>query len=221
MTENILLQVRDLEVLAGERPLLRGLDLDLAAGEIVALQGPSGCGKTTLLRTLAWLQDPGTGDIRLDGQSADAMGWTTWRRRLGLVPQLPVAIGRTVGEEFARTSSYRVNTDLPDTDRARRLLDTLLLADVSLDAASDKLSVGQQQRIGLVRTLLLNPSVLLLDEPTSALDPEAAAALEAMVRGDVEARRAAVIVVTHNPTAAARWCDRSLDLRPFLVEAAA
>ena len=75
-----LLSVRDLAIRAGSRQLLTGLDLDLAAGEIVALRGPSGSGKTTLLRTLALLQDPVAGEIHFRGQSPEDLGWPVWRR---------------------------------------------------------------------------------------------------------------------------------------------
>ena len=211
-----LLSVRDLAIRAGSRQLLTGLDLDLAAGEIVALRGPSGSGKTTLLRTLALLQDPVAGEIHFRGQSPEDLGWPVWRRSVSLAPQQTAIFPGDVRANLARPFGYHHRDAVFPADRARALLDTLHLRDIALDADAARLSVGQQQRLGLARTLLLEPSVLLLDEPTSALDPDTATALEDAVRDDIVRRGAAVMVVTHAPERAARWCDRVLDLATFL-----
>ena len=210
-----LLTVRDLAVQAGARRLLSGFALDLAAGEVVALRGPSGSGKTTLLRTLAQLQDAAAGTVELDGEKPADLGFPTWRRRVCYTPQLPAVFPGTVRHNLARPFAYRQGRgDLPH-DRARTLLDRLQLGEVALDHDADTLSVGQQQRLAAVRALLLAPAVHLLDEPTSALDPESGQALEALIRADVAGRRAAALVVTHDPAAAARWCDRTLDLAEY------
>ena len=211
-----LLSVRDLAIRAGSLQLLTGLDLDLAAGEIVAVRGPSGSGKTTLLRTLAMLQDPAAGEVRLEGRAPADLGWPAWRRRVSLALQQAAIFPGDVHANLARPFGYKHGNAAFPADRARRLLDTLHLRDLALEADAERLSVGQQQRLGLARTLLLEPSVLLLDEPTSALDPDATTALEDTVRGDVDRRGAAALVVTHAPERAARWCDRILDLAPFV-----
>ena len=176
MTDTTLLSLRDLAVNAGPQSLLRDLDLDLQAGEIVAFRGASGTGKTTLLRTLACLQDPADGRLELAAGSPTDLGWPAWRRRVVLVPQLPVMLADTVGDELAHAFTYRGQTATFDPDRAHILMAALRLDQVADDTPPQDLSVGQQQRVALVRALLLDPDVLLLDEPTSALDQDAAEA---------------------------------------------
>ncbi len=220
MADQALLSVRDFAVQADGRELLTGLDLTLAPGEIVALRGPSGSGKTTLLRSLAWLQNPSGGTARMRDLTAEEIGWTDWRRQVCLVPQLPAVFPGTVSANLSRPFAFRATTAAFCAERARNLLDDLLLTDVDLDANCSRLSVGQQQRIGVVRALLLEPTVMLLDEPTSALDPIAAAAMEDVLRADVDRRSAAALVVSHDPTRSDRWCDRSVDLTPLLAGAA-
>lgn len=221
MTAHPLLRIRDLAVVAGGRTLLRGLDLDLGPGEVVAFQGVSGSGKTTLLRTLACLQDPADGTLELGAKTPPVVGWPAWRRQVMLVPQLPVMLADTVGEELAYACRYHGRRDPHDRDRALMLLTALRLDQVTEATAPQTLSVGQQQRLALVRALLLDPTVLLLDEPTSALDPEAAAAVRTVVRQEVTDRGAAALVVSHDGDATARWCDRTIDLAVHLDEARA
>ena len=221
MAAEILLSARELRVQAGGRDLLAGFDLILAPGEVVAVRGPSGSGKTTLLRSLAMLQDPAGGEVRLRGLSPAEIGWSAWRRQICLVAQLPAIFPGSVQANLLRPFTFRGADRAFPADRARALLDDLLLADVDLAAGAVRLSVGQQQRVCTARALLLEPVVLLLDEPTSALDPAAATALEDHVRADVERRGAAALVVSHDPARADRWCDRVLDVSTYLCGGAA
>jgi len=208
-----LLEVRDLAVKAGARTLLSDFNLDLATGEIIALRGPSGTGKTTLLRTLALLQDPAAGSLQFQGEDPDQLGYPTWRHHCCYTAQVPAIFPGTVHENLTRPFAYHGRTDQYPADRARTMLNTLLLEDITPDQDADRLSVGQQQRLALVRTLILDPAVLLLDEPTSALDPDSATALEDLVRQEIDRRQAAALVITHDPNRTNRWCDRIINLK--------
>ncbi|HIJ66317.1 MAG TPA: ATP-binding cassette domain-containing protein, partial [Candidatus Hydrogenedentes bacterium] len=164
------LEVRNLAVGAAGGAILTGVNLTAAPGELVAVTGPSGCGKTTLLRTVAGLLDALSGTIHLDGHTPAAFGWPQYRRRVVLVDQQPVLLDRSVEENLKRPFSYQsANGGFPAA-RARTLLDRLGLEPDRWDQRARALSVGQQQRVCLVRALLLAPALVLLDEPTSALD---------------------------------------------------
>ena len=179
-------------------------------GEFVALIGPSGCGKTTLLRLLAGLERPDTGEVQIDGRTVAAAGtWVTpERRRVGMVfqdyalfPHLTVA--ENVGFGVARGS------------RAARVAEVLPL--VGLEGYEGRfpheLSGGQQQRVALARALAPEPALVLLDEPWSNIDP----ILRATIRDDLAAilRRVGVTVllVTHDREEAFSLADRVAIMR--------
>lgn len=222
MTDSeILFEIRQLATAAGDRMLLRRVDLALHEGEIVALTGRSGIGKTTLLRTLAGLTAPASGDIRLAGRPAHTLNWPAYRRRVVLIQQQPTLLDASVRDNLRRPFSYR--TAAPRAINERRteaLLAQLGLSAAVLDQNARTLSVGEQQRVCLIRALLVAPQVLLLDEPTSAVDAEAARAIEAAVRDQVHRPQLAALVVTHDVAQARRWADRVIDIEPYCVPVA-
>jgi putative ABC transport system ATP-binding protein len=209
------LTVHTLSVGVGGRRLLAGLSFQVDAGERLGLVGPSGCGKTTLLRTMAGLTDPMDGQIDLDGTGGDALGWPLWRRRVTYVPQQPVMFPGDVRTNLARPFAYRVQDRTFDEARLRDWLDRVRLDAACLAQDARTLSVGQQQRVAVLRALAIDPEVLLLDEPTGALDAEAAGAVESLV-ADRTAAGAGAVIVTHDRAQARRWCTRVLDLEAHL-----
>lgn len=213
-----LLDVENLTVAAGGRVLLQGLNLTLDEGEIVAVQGPSGCGKTTLLRTLAGLTDPGSGVIRFGGQPREQMTWPLYRRRFPLMEQQSVLIEGSVRENLQRPFRYHTaNGARYDEDHARVLFRRLSLEDAVFDQPGSQLSVGQRQRVALVRALLLEPRAVMLDEPTSALD-EATAHQAASLLSEYAAQRGlAVLAVRHQAGRANEWAHRVFDVTPYMA----
>lgn len=187
----------------------RGLDrfdLELSAGECIAVQGPSGSGKTLLLRAIADL-DPCPGDVLLEGVSRSAMSGPAWRRRVMYVAAESGWWAERVGEHFE---------DWQDVSARHGSLG--LPADCD-EWPVQRLSTGERQRLALLRALEAAPSVLLLDEPTSGLDETAVAAVEELLDGH---RRdgAALVWVTHDPAQAARVATRRLNLDPGRTVAA-
>jgi len=213
-----LLRVADIAVEAGGVRLFAGLSLELGEGERVALTGPSGCGKTTLLRAVAGLIDPCAGEILLHGRPPETFGWPAYRRQVVLVDQRPILFDETVRFNLEKPFTYRTAGATPwPAARAAELLEAFGLGARRLDQPARSLSQGQQQRVALVRALLLAPAILLLDEPTSALDPESVELVEERLVAEARGQGLGALVVTHDRHQAHRLCDRVLDLQPYMV----
>ncbi len=180
-------------------PLLRDLNFVLEAGEFALIHGPSGCGKSSLLRVLNRLQEPSAGRLLIDGRPAEQYEVTQLRSRMGFVQQTPVMVAGSVRENLYYPFIIKAQRgrELPGDEVLRTWLDDLLLVDVALEADAGVLSVGQQQRLALIRTLLAEPEILLCDEPTSALDADSKGVVDAWLeRANVE-RGIGIVLVTH------------------------
>ena len=184
----------------GERTVLRDVTLDLPRGAITALVGPSGAGKTSPLRLLNRLDDPVDGEVWFDGRPIADYPVRALRRRVGFVFQAPTMFPGTVADNLR--TAHALGTAGRASDAPPSLDVIPVLEAVGLDAAyatreAGKLSGGEQQRVGLARSLVTHPEVLLLDEPTSALDPEVAEHLLGTVARLADERGIAVVMVTH------------------------
>ncbi|MGF1469482.1 MAG: ATP-binding cassette domain-containing protein [Sandaracinaceae bacterium] len=204
-----MLEVDELAVGRGARPVLEGLSFRVDEGACLAIAGPSGAGKSTLLRALAYLDDPHAGTLRLDGRSPEELGVPQWRRRVQLMPQRPVLLGGTVLDELRLPFTYRSVGGGLDEERARALLADLGIGGTP-ERRGQELSVGQQQRVAFARALLLRPRVLLLDEPTGAHDATAVSRVEAAHARQREDDGLALILVTHDEGQRRRLADRTL-----------
>jgi energy-coupling factor transport system ATP-binding protein len=183
------------------RPVLQGVDLQLAPGAIGLVAGRSGGGKTTLLEVISGLADPDRGTILWNGQ---VLGGRQRRWLCGLVFQFPERhfLGLTVGQEL-RLGHRRL-----DPDQVAAVLKRVGLAGLTPQQLPEQLSGGQQRRLALAVQLLRNPRVLLLDEPTAGLDWAVRDEIVGLLQ--TLARDRAVLVVTHEPelfqqAAASRW----------------
>jgi phosphate transport system ATP-binding protein len=210
------LEARGLAVTAAGRPLLRGIELKVPARQVLGLIGPSGAGKTTLLRCLNRLSDLSPalrvrGEVRFHGRDVYAPGTDVdaLRARVGIVFQQPVVFPCSVLENVvfgARRLQRLPRRRWPGVAEAA-LREAALWEEVKdrLQQPAQALSVGQQQRLCLARTLAVGPEVILMDEPTSALDARAAEAIEELVRRLKQ--RHAIVLVTHNLGQAQRLAD--------------
>ncbi len=215
--ENPLLKLSGFAVCAGEVRLLQGIDLEMADGELVALTGPSGCGKTTLLRAVAGLIDPAEGEVLLHGMRPEEIGWPEFRRQVIYIEQNPVLLDLSVHANLARPFLYRVSKNGFPEERAKALLDRLGVGRGRLDQDARSLSVGQQQRVCVIRALLVEPKVLLFDEPTSALDGDAVESMECLIMDIAADVKVSALVVTHDSAQAGRLCKRVVDLEKYAV----
>lgn len=199
-----LLRVQGLTWAASETVLLEDVDLELNAGEIHALMGPSGSGKTSLLRLLVRLEDPSAGTVLVDGSDHTEMDPGTLRQRAGWVPQDPVFEPGTLWENAIL--GLEVTGRPIDEDRVEQILDRVGLLNLA-DRGIERLSAGEQQRLGLVRTVLLEPDILLLDEPTANLDSGLERRVETWL-SDLASQGKGILLVTHAAAQAERLADR-------------
>lgn len=201
-------------VLAGASRAFRGrvvlapTDLRVSAGEVVGVVGPNGGGKSTLLLLLAGLLRPTTGRVTVCGVEARSLALTA-TGQVGLVTARPGLYPLLTGRENLHHFGGLFRLSRAEVDaRAAPLLEALQLGE-GLNARVSGWSTGMQQKLSLVRALLLSPRLLLLDEPTANLDPVVSRTLYAEVRRRADAGLACVLV-THDLAAAEAVCDRGL-----------
>ena len=195
-------------------PILRGVSLAIDAGEWVVLTGPSGSGKSTLLRCMVLLERA-DGRVRLDGQDVGADRVRELRRRVAYLPQRPVGIADSIDENlaFARERWEAADHEALDEAGQRALLDRLGLGGTDGSRRFDGLSGGEQQRVALVRTLTVDPQVLLLDEPTASLDAGNVGAVVDLLAEWVEGRGdRALLWVSHQAREVDDLASRTVDL---------
>ena len=170
-----LLRVTALHKHYGNHHVLKGIDLTVEEGQVVAIIGKSGSGKSTLLRTLNGLESINDGVIEVDGEYLDAarVNLRSLRQKVGMVFQQCSLSPHLTGGENVLLAPQVVKKTTWDEARAlaRQMLDRVGLAE-KFDSYPDRLSGGQQQRVAIARALAMSPKVLLCDEITSALDPE-------------------------------------------------
>ena len=181
----------------GKPPLFQGVNLTFDSSDFLLIQGPSGSGKSSFLRLLNRLQNPSEGEIWIDDRPAKQHNILSLRRRIGYVQQTPVMIPGTVKDNLTLPFRYKIARQQarPDDNELRQKLNAYLLQDVQLEDSAENLSVGQKQRIALIRTLLSKPDLLLCDEPTSALDEQSRHIVEAEL--ERPERALGVVLVTH------------------------
>ncbi|WP_246278314.1 ABC transporter ATP-binding protein [Phytohabitans rumicis] len=200
----------------GPIPALRGVDISVAAGEVLAVMGPSGSGKSTLLHCLGGVLTPDAGEVIFEGQQVNRM-FDGQRSRLRrsvfgfvfqfgqLVPELPVreniALPLLLGGTRRRTALAE----------AQRWLPRLGLED-SADRLPGEISGGQGQRVAVARALIAGPRVVFADEPTGSLDSVAAEQVMELLVTTAKTEGASVVLVTHEPRVAA-YADRQVTVR--------
>ncbi|MFC0622734.1 metal ABC transporter ATP-binding protein [Kribbella deserti] len=208
-------QVTDLSVDLGGRPVLRGIDLEIRAGEVVVVLGTNGSGKSTLIRTMVGLLPASRGQVSVFGTPVPK--FRQWHR-VGYVPQRITAasgVPATVNEVVAsgRLSRRKLFRPLNGTDKAAidEALEVVGMADHRKAGVAD-LSGGQQQRVLIARALASDPELLILDEPTAGVDLASQGVFTAAIRARV-ARGTTVVLVSHDLGPMDSLIDRSVVLR--------
>ena len=214
MSADSVIRVEKLHKSFGALHVLRGIDMEISRGEVVTILGPSGCGKSTLLRCMNLLETPDSGSVWFHGTDIAAPGAAVMqaRRKIGMVfqhfnvfPHLRVLDNVTIAPVTNGTL-----TAAEAKAKALALLDRVGLAD-KRDEFPGKLSGGQKQRLAIVRSLEMDPDVMLFDEPTSALDPEMVMEVLDVIK-ELAQSGMTIAIVTHEMGFAREVSDRVLFL---------
>ena len=215
-TQQIIMRARRLEIAFGTTRALRGVDLDIAAGQVLAVTGPSGSGKSTLLHVLAGILVPDSGAVAYGGRDLTALSQAERARlRLSnfgfvfqfgqLLPDLSALDNVTIPLLLAKTPRAEA------LERARSQLEALDLAGHEHKLPT-QLSGGQAQRAAVARALVTRPRILFADEPTGSLDSLAAEQTMRALTGAARRAGSALVVITHDPRTAA-YADREIVVR--------
>jgi polar amino acid transport system ATP-binding protein len=220
MSDTAMIRVKDLHKDFGQNHVLRGINYEIQKGQKIVLVGPSGCGKSTFLRCLDLLETPTSGEVWLDDIKVNdpKTDINKVRQRMGMVFQhfnlfqnlkiidnltlAPVKLGLMNKEEAG--------------EKALELLRRVNLADKA-DAYPHSLSGGQQQRIAIVRSLAMNPEVMLFDEPTSALDPEMVGEVLQVMK-ELAEEGMTMVVVTHEMAFARQVASKVIFIDGGLIQ---
>ena len=196
-------------------PALRGVSLAVQEGEFVAVMGPSGCGKSTMLHLLGGLLTPTSGRIVVDGEdltaASDARRTDIRRRKIGFVFQRFNLFPTLTADGNLRLAERIHGNGADDPARRREILRMLHLED-KMHHKPLELSGGEQQRVALARAVVNRPAIVLADEPTGNLDSENSALVLKMFRELNDRFNQTIIMITHNPEAAAA-CQRVIQMR--------
>ena len=196
-------------------PALRGVSLAAQEGEFVAVMGPSGCGKSTMLHLLGGLLTPTRGRIVVDGEdltaASDAKRTDIRRRKIGFVFQRFNLFPTLTADGNLRLAERIHGNGADDPARRREILRMLHLED-KMHHKPLELSGGEQQRVALARAVVNRPAIVLADEPTGNLDSENSALVLKMFRELNDRFNQTIIMITHNPEAAAA-CQRVIQMR--------
>jgi len=204
----------------GQAPLFKDLSLSIHKGAFYLVQGPSGAGKSTFFRLINRLEEPASGEIRFKNKPLPDYSPPRLRQALLYVQQTPIAVDGSVADNLLLPFSFKSNHHLkkPHREKIETFLKDVHLKGVEMNDHARTLSVGQLQRLCLVRGLLLEPEVLLLDEPTSALDRESASAVTALLEQLNLESHLTVISVTHRTYGQENFPYRCLEMRDGRME---
>ena len=214
-----MLEIKNIKKSFNKLQVLKGISFNVLDGEVVSIIGPSGCGKSTLLRCINLLEKPSSGNIILDGVDiTNKKNLTQVRQKMGMVfQQFNLFSHLTVLENITLAP---ICEKLMDKDtaikEAEKLLKSINLYDKK-DNYPSELSGGQKQRVAIVRTLIMNPEIILFDEPTSALDPEMVNDVLDLIKKLVE-KKITIIIVSHEMSFIKECADKIIFLDGGKIE---
>lgn len=221
MSDNtVILEVKDLCKSFGEQEVLKGISTTIKKGDVLALIGPSGCGKSTFLRSLNMLETPTGGHVLFEGTDMTdrSVDINRVREKIGMVfQQFNLFPNMTIRENIMLAPVKLGKMTKPEAkQKANELLLRIGLTDKA-DAYPAQLSGGQKQRIAIIRSLAMNPDIILFDEPTSALDPEMVGEVLSVMQ-ELAREGMTMVVVTHEMGFAREVANRVMFINDGIIQ---
>ena len=189
-----ILTMRQVDFVVEEKPIINGINLQVNSGDYLTISGPSGGGKSTLLKLIATLLTPTSGEILFNNQAQASYPTTDYRKEVSYCFQQPTLFGDTVQDNLA--FPFLVRGEAFEQAKVDHLLDLVDLPESYLTKKITELSGGERQRVALIRNLIFLPKVLLLDEVTVGLDSASKAIVKKLIQR-VHADGVTILLVTH------------------------
>ena len=219
MNDNIILEVKNLHKTYEKQEVLKGISTTVKKGDVIAVIGPSGCGKSTFLRSLNLLEIPTKGQILFEGTELTdkKVDINHVREKIGMVfQQFNLFPNMTIRQNIMLAPvKLKLMTQEEAAKKAEELLSRIGLADKA-DAYPSQLSGGQKQRIAIIRSLAMNPDIILFDEPTSALDPEMVGEVLQLMK-ELAQDGMTMVVVTHEMGFAREVANRVMFINEGII----
>ena len=219
MNDNIILEVKNLHKTYEKQEVLKGISTTVKKGDVIAVIGPSGCGKSTFLRSLNLLEIPTKGQILFEGTELTdkKVDINHVREKIGMVfQQFNLFPNMTIRQNIMLAPvKLKLMTQEEAAKKAEELLARIGLADKA-DAYPSQLSGGQKQRIAIIRSLAMNPDIILFDEPTSALDPEMVGEVLQLMK-ELAQDGMTMVVVTHEMGFAREVANRVMFINEGII----
>ena len=214
-----MLEIKNIKKSFGEKTVLKDINLEVNKGDIIGIIGASGCGKSTLLRCINMLEVPDSGKIILDGNDiVDDKSHTETRRKIGMVfQQFNLFNHMTVLENIILAPTLLgIKTRVKAIKEAKKMLREIDLEDLA-NLYPNQISGGQKQRVAIIRTLMMEPEIILFDEPTSALDPEMIGEVTNLMR-KIAKEGMTMLIVSHEMNFIKNFCTRVVFLSDGVVK---
>lgn len=205
-----ILECQNIGLIRNGQTILNNISFSLQVGDRVGILGPSGSGKSSLFRLLNLLISPTQGQILYKNKNIQKSNPIQLRRRIGYILQKPYLFGTTVQENLRYP--YELLGKKPDFAEISNYLDKVKLPQSTLEKKNTALSGGEQQRIALIRSLLIKPEIILLDEVTAALDEENTLLLENLITQEQNLHHLTLLFITHHQEQAKRLAHKILYL---------
>ncbi len=203
----IIVKLKDLTKAYGNKVVVNAVNLQIHEGEILALLGPNGSGKSTILKILAFIENPTSGSVEFQGKEVNYNRTEKVRLQSTLVFQKTILFSTSVFNNVAYGLNVRKVPKDIQNEEVKKALQIVKLEGFEKDPAS-KLSGGEQQRVAIARALVLKTKLLLLDEPTANLDPRNAGILEEVIETINRESKVTIVLATHNMFQAEKLPDR-------------